>query len=198
MPLRYPVVVLDPAELQPDEPRLIRRSEYERMVELGWFEDERVELIYGVIVKMSPHGPEHDAPLSRLTELLVQGLIGRARVRVQSAFAASDGSEPEPDLAVVPPGEYDDAHPSAAWLIVEVAKSSLAKDRGPKARLYAESGVPEYWVVNLVDGLIEVHTEQRDGLYRRVIRHGRGDVVRCDRFPELEIPVGAVLKPVEK
>jgi Uma2 family endonuclease len=191
----YAARVLDPAEIQPDERRLIRRSEYERMVDLGLFEDERVELLYGVIVKMSPHGPEHDAPLARLNELLVAGLRGRARIRVQSSFAASDGSEPEPDLAVVPPGDYDDAHPSTAWLIVEVAKSSLAKDRGPKARLYAESGVPEYWVVNLVDGLIEVHTLPQDGLYRQIIRYGRKDTIRSERFADLDVAVADILRP---
>lgn len=187
--------VVDLAEIQPDERRLIRRSEYERMVDLGLFEDERVELLYGVIVKMSPHGPEHDAPLSRLNELFVAGLRGRARIRVQSSFAASDGSEPEPDLAVVPPGDYDDAHPSTAWLVVEVAKSSLAKDRGPKARLYAESGVPEYWVVNLVDGLVEVHTLPQDGLYRQIIRYGRKDVIRSEQFADLDVAVAAILRP---
>ena len=192
--MRYPTSVLDLSEIQPDEQRLLRRSEYERMVALGLFEEEQVELLYGVIVKMSPDGPEHDAPVSRLTELFVRALAGQARIRVQSAFAASDGSEPEPDLAVVPPGEYDDAHPSSAWLIVEVAKSSLAKDRGPKARLYAESGVPEYWVVNLVDTLIEVHTAPRDGLYRQITRYGVDDVIHCDRFPDLQVPVAAVLK----
>lgn len=184
------------AEIQPDEQRLIRRSEYERMVDLGLFEDERVELLYGVIVKMSPHGPEHDSALSRLTVLFVRGLSDGARVRIQSAFAASDGSEPEPDLAVVPPGDYDDAHPSTAWLVVEVAKSSLVKDRGPKARLYAEAGVSEYWVVNLVDGLIEVHTAPRAGLYRTITRYGLDDVIRSERFPTLEVPVSAVLKPM--
>jgi Uma2 family endonuclease len=194
-PLGYPALVLDPAEILPDEPRFILRAEYERMVELGLFENEQVELLYGVIVKMSPHGPEHDAPLSRLTEVFVRALAGRAIVRVQSAFAASGGSEPEPDLAVVPPGDYDAAHPCTAWHIVEVAQSSLAKDRGPKARLYAESGVREYWVVNLVDTLIEVYTEPREGLYRHITRHGLSDEIRCVRFPDVAVPVAAVLKP---
>ena len=190
----YPATVLDTAEIQPDEHRLIRRQEYERMVELGMFEDERVELLYGVIVKMSPHGPEHDSALSRLTKLFVRELGDGADVRIQSAFAASDGSEPEPDLCVVPPGEYDDAHPSTAWLIVEVSKSSLPKDRGTKARLYAEAGVSEYWVVNLVDGLVEVHTAPRACLYRQIVRYGVEDVIRSERFPALEVPVAAVLK----
>lgn len=164
------------------------------MVELGLFEGERVELLYGVIVRMSPHGPEHDGTLGRLTEHLIRGLAGRAKVRVQSGFAASDGSEPEPDIAVVPLGDYDDEHPSAAWLIVEVAKSSLAKDMGPKARLSAESGIEEYWVVNLVDDRIEVHAGPRDGLYRHLQRCSRGDRIRLRHFPEVEIAVSDVLR----
>ena len=186
--------MLDPREISPETPRPIRRCEYERMVELGLFEGERVELLYGVIIRMSPHGPEHDAALDRLTELLIRSLAGRARVRVQSGFAASDGSEPEPDIAVVAPQDYDDAHPSAAWLIVEVAKSSLAKDLGPKARLFAEAGVAEYWVVNLVDARVEVHTVPRDGLYRTIQRYSRGDTIELQHFPDCKLPVSEVLR----
>jgi Uma2 family endonuclease len=115
-------------------------------------------------------------------------------VRVQSAFAASDGSEPEPDLAVVPAGDYDDAHPSEAHLIIEVADSSLVKDRGIKAALYAESGVPEYWVVNLPDKLIEVHTDIIQGAYTRVASYRKGQIVRLQRFTDVEIPVDGVLR----
>jgi Uma2 family endonuclease len=73
------------------------------MVELGLFEGERVELLYGVVVQMSPKGTRHDAVIQRLNQLLVPALIPRAGVRIQSAFAASDGSEPEPDIAIFPP-----------------------------------------------------------------------------------------------
>ncbi len=96
---------------------------------------------------MSPHGPVHDAVPARAAKLLLMGLLDRAEVRIQGSFAASDGSEPEPDIAVVPTGEYDDTHPGVAWLVVKVAEASLRKDLGPKARLYAESGVEEYWEV---------------------------------------------------
>lgn len=164
------------------------------MVDMGIFEGERVELLYGVIIRMSPHGPEHDGALGRLTELLMLMAAGRAKIRVQSGFAASDGSEPEPDIAVVRPADYDDAHPSTAWLIVEVAKSSLAKDLGPKARLYAESRVEEYWVINLVDGVFEVHCDPRDGLYRQIRKHARGDTVQLVHFPDLRIAVSDVLR----
>jgi Uma2 family endonuclease len=187
--------VLDPVEIIPETPRPTTRAEYERMVEIGLFENERVELLYGVVVRLSPHGPEHDGVLDRLTELLVQALAGRARTRIQSSFAASDGSEPEPDVAVVPRAEYDDAHPNVAWLIVEIAKSSLAKDRGPKARLYAESTVEEYWVVNLVAQTLEVFTEPTNGLYARTQVYRRGDKVRLKHFSDVEIDVTAILRP---
>ena len=94
------------------------------MVALGLFEDERVELIDGVVLCMSPEGAPHGATIQRLNQILVLALYPRAAVRVQSSFAASDGSEPEPDVAVVRAGDYDDAHPSKADLIIEVADDS--------------------------------------------------------------------------
>ncbi len=178
----------------PDSVRPISRAEYEKMVGLDMFVDERVELLYGVIVTMTPTKPPHDGALQRLTRLLVLALDPRAAVRIQSSFAASDGSEPEPDVAVVPPGGYDDAHPSEAWLIVEVAESSLAKDRTVKARLYAESGVLEYWIVNLVDGLVEVHTDIVSGTYARVAPYRKGDSIALQKFPDVEIAVSDVLR----
>lgn len=163
------------------------------MVALGMFEGERVELLYGVIVSTSPHGPEHDSAVERLTSLLVRALHPRASVRIQSAFAASDGSEPEPDVAVVPPGDYRRAHPSKAHLVVEVAGSSLTKDRGLKARLYAESGVEEYWVVDLTHELLVVHSDIVDGAYARVVSLRRGERARLLRFPDVEVSVSEIL-----
>lgn len=189
----YAVHVLDPAEIAPETPRPLSRAEYERMVELGMFEGERVELLYGTVVSMSPHGPPHDGAIDELDERLKTALGSRAKVRVQSAFVASDGSQPEPDLAVVPRRDYRSAHPEVAWLIVEVAESSLAKDRGIKARLYAESGVPEYWVVNLVDHVVEVHREPRDGAYASVSRHDASQTLALEHFPDARISLSGVL-----
>ncbi len=186
--------MIDPSQIAPDRPRPLRRVEYERLVELGLFEGERVELLYGMVVEMSPHGPPHDAAIEELTEILVGALAGRARVRIQSAFAASDGSEPEPDVAVVPKGDYHHAHPTSAWLVVEVADSSVKKDRGLKAQLYAESGVPEYWVVNIPDRLIEVHTDIVGGAYTRVTPYRIGDTVSLSRFPDVRVPVADVIR----
>src|SRR5262249_53858607 len=146
--------------------RPIRRVEYDRMVELGMFEDERIELLRGVLVQMSPIGSRHSATVDRLTRVLVLALSDRAVVRVQNPFAATDDSEPEPDFAVVPLRDYDDAHPECAHLLVEVSESSLRIDRGVKLGIYAENGVPEYWVVNIAKRCVEVYTEPDGTAYR--------------------------------
>lgn len=186
--------MIDPSKIAPDRLRPLRRVEYERLVEIGVFEGERVELLYGMVVEMVPHGPPHDAAIEELTEILVTALAGRARVRVQSAFAASDGSEPQPDIAVVPRGDYRRAHPTEAWLIVEVAESSLKKDRGIKAQLYAESGVPEYWVVDVVARTIEVRCDIAAETYARVTTYHAGDTVVLQRFPDVQVAVSDVIR----
>lgn len=181
--------MLDPSSALPDVPRFIRRHEYEQMVAAGLFEDERVELLDGVILSMSPHGPEHDSAIERLNEVLTRALVPRATVRVQSAFAAGDGSMPEPDIAIVPRRDWSKAHPHEAFVVIEVAQSSLAKDRGTKARVHAESGVPEYWVVNVIDRIVEVHTEPLRGAYTRVTPHGRGARLVLGAFPDVGLDV---------
>jgi Uma2 family endonuclease len=181
------------AQLATEQPRLIRREEYETMVAVGLFEGDRVELLYGVIVRMRPKGPRHESAIEHLNELFVRGLTGRATVRVQSSFAASDGSEPEPDIAVVPRGDYSASHPAVAHLIIEVADSSLPTDRGTKAKLYAECGIPEYWIVNVRDGLMEVCTEIVSGAYTRVVPFRRGESIVPLAFSDLAIAVAEVL-----
>jgi len=173
--------------------RPLRRVEYDKLVEAGVFEDERVELLYGIIIRMSPIGPPHASAVAALNELLILRLAGRASVRVQSSIEASDDSQPEPDVAVVPRNNYRQAHPSDALLIIEVADSSLTKDRGIKAKLYAECGVPEYWVVNVRDDLVEVHTEIVGGAYTRVEPHRPGSRIRLTAFPDVEIDVRDIL-----
>jgi Uma2 family endonuclease len=142
---------------------------------------------------MSPKGPPHESALQRLNALLVPRLAGRAVVRIQGSFAASDGSEPEPDVAVVPLGEYRDAHPAEAHLLIEVADSSLSVDRRIKAGLYAESGVPEYWIVNVRDGVVEVHTEIVAGSYTRVQPFRPGGVIQLGAFSDVTVAVSDVL-----
>ncbi len=94
--------------------RPLRRVEYDKLIELGAFQDEKIELLEGVLVRMSPIGPPHSSAVQKLNAILTPTLAARAAVRIQSPFAALDLSEPEPDVAVVPAGSYDQAHPDKA------------------------------------------------------------------------------------
>ena len=174
--------------------RPLRRVEYDQLVALGAFQDERIELLEGALVAMSPIGAPHNGAVQKLNRLLVLALEGRAAVRCQSSFAALEFSEPEPDFAVVPPGDYDLDHPSEAYLIIEVAESSLAMDRGKKLRLYASCTIPEYWVVNLPERCIEVYTQPMPGAYAGVERYERGQSIRLVAFPDISFAVSDVLK----
>jgi len=137
--------------------------------------------------------PSHEAAIHRLTRLLVVAIGTRAWVRVNSSWAADDWSEPQPDLSVVPPGDYEEVFPSKSWLLIEVSISSLRKDRNIKGPIYAECGVPEYWVVNLKDGQIEVHTDPKDGRYQKIERFKKGTKIRLVQLPDVELSVDDIL-----
>jgi Uma2 family endonuclease len=181
-------------DFAPDEIRPLRRAEYDKLVALGAFDGEKIELLHGALVAMSPTGTPHASAMQMLTVLLVRALSDRAAIRVQLPFAAGDDSEPEPDFAVVPPGDYLDDHPREAWLVVEVAESSLRHDRGVKRRLYAECGVPEYWFVNLSERVFEVHSSPAGGDYTAVTRYAEGEAIRPSQFPDVELRVDDVIK----
>jgi Uma2 family endonuclease len=174
--------------------RPLLRVEYEQLGALGFFDEERVELLRGRMVRMSNRGPDHDGALERLNEILVIALVGRARVRIQSALAALEDSMPQPDVAVVDPGDHDDAHPTSAALVIEVSKTSLSLDRKVKTSIYAECGVSEYWIVNLVDGVIEVARNPENGVYREAFSVSRDDTLTLVRFPDVAIPVSRILR----
>jgi Uma2 family endonuclease len=174
--------------------RPLRRVEYDKLIELGAFQNEHIELLEGLLVPMSPIGPPHHSTVQRLMELMLPALIGRATVRIQGPFAALDLSEPEPDIAIVPLGDYYTTHPDRAYLIIEVAESSLAIDRGVKKRLYATCNVPEYWIVNLVERHIEVYTEPSNSAYGKSQRYDREQTLRPTHFVDLEVPVASILK----
>ncbi len=176
--------------------RPLRRVEFDRMVELGVFdEDEHIELLDGVLFSMSPQGETHSDCSGVLMTLLIRRLGDRVSVRAHSPFAAGEYSEPEPDVGVYPPRTYGQGHPDKAFLIVEVADSSLRKDRGLKSEIYAENGVPQYWVVDLVHGTVEVRTEPVDGQYARLQTYRRGERIPLIAFPDVEIATDDFLPP---
>ena len=164
------------------------------MVELGLFDNEKVELLRGFIVRMSPQKSRHAGAVQYLTHFFVQALLptGRASVRVQLPIAVGPDSEPEPDIALVPMGGYRDRHPETAFLVIEVAETSLAADRD-KADVYSEGGIAEYWIVDTVHDLVEVRTDVVDGVYTRVTPYRRGEIVAPLAFPDLSLPVSDLL-----
>jgi Uma2 family endonuclease len=152
-----------------------RRAEYDRLVELGMFIGERLELLDGLLVVGEPQGSSHAATVVHIGQVLTSTFGAGWHARLQAPLALDDDSEPEPDVAIVVGAarDYFAAHPSTAALVVEVAESSLRLARRFKAELYARAGLPEYWIVNLVDRTIEVHREPGagttgDALYRSV------------------------------
>lgn len=175
--------------------RLLRRSEYDRLVSSGAFERERLELLYGQLVTMRPQGTAHAFSLQRLSKSLTLALGQQADVRIQLPLAASDDSEPEPDVAVVDIGDYLDDHPSACHLVIEVADSSRKTDLELKARLYAEMSVPDYWVVDLARRELVVHRDPAADRYREVRTFGAGASIEVLRFPDIVVRVDDVLPP---
>jgi Uma2 family endonuclease len=183
------MTMLDTAQLTPEQLRPIRRAEYDAMGEAGLFLDERVELIDGVIIRMTPRGPLHDSVLERLNELLMPRLVGRARVQIQLAFAASDWSEPEPDLAVIPLEATRTEHPSRALLVVEVAMSSLRFDRTTKAAVYARAGIPYYWVIDAEHRAVNAYAEPTEDGYGTSVRHEHDAVLEVPGFEDVRVSV---------
>ena len=156
------VMAMEPATAEPADLTRYTVERYFTLVEEGVLEPEdRVELLEGVVVSMSPRNPRHDTVIALVAEALAVAVSQRAAIRVQSSVIIGRYSAPEPDVAVVSgkTRDYMTAHPSTALLIVEVADSTLPQDRLTKSRLYAAAGVPEYWIVNLRDGCVEVWRE---------------------------------------
>ena len=179
------------------------RVEYERLVDLGVFKPgERLELLDGLLVVREPQSAPHSATIRAVEEALRAAFGTGWDVRGQLPIALDDESEPEPDIAVVPGSyrEYRQEHPTRAVLVVEVAGSSLAYDRRHKGAAYARAGIPEYWIVNRVDDVLEVYRTPAASelapsgwLYTNVRRLGRGDVVSPLAAPAARIAVSDLL-----
>jgi Uma2 family endonuclease len=172
--------------------RRFTRKEYYRMAEVGILgEEDRVELIRGEIVEMSPPGRHHRAFVINLTRLLSRRLPEHVSVSVQNPLPLSDDTEPQPDLAVLRSRDvsYKDREAWAedALLVIEVADSSLAYDRSTKRRLYAEAGIPEYWVVDCSAETVEVHRGPGPDGYRDVRLVTGAATLAPQAFPDVAL-----------
>jgi len=178
--------------------RLFTVDEYHQMGETGILsEDDRVELIDGEIIEMSPIGRRHAACVDRLTRLFVTRLGKSAIVRVQNPILLTPRSEPQPDLALLWPRDdfYASGHPQPAdiLLVVEVAETSASFDREVKMPRYAQAAVPEAWLVDLSAGRVEVYRNPGAGGYEHLETASTGDHLVPLGFPHIPISVDEVL-----
>jgi Uma2 family endonuclease len=180
-------------------PRRFSRSEYHRLAEIGVLKpDERVELLDGIIYNMAPMGPFHGGVSNTFVGYLWQIAQGRWVVWTQSPVALSKASEPEPDIALLAPADhcYMQRHPTPddVFLIIEISDSSLGLDRGIKLPLYAKSAIPEVWILNLREKVVEVYREPSAGIYSRSENFRAGQHVTLSAFPNVNIPVTDIFR----
>lgn len=174
MTLASPVPAESPPRAGPTR-HLISVGEWFRMGEAGILApDARYELIDGEIVDMSPIGPPHAGKTNRLTAILAEALHGRAIVSAQNPIILGDFSAPQPDVAILRYRDdyYEQSHPTApdVLLLIEVADTSLAYDRGAKLTLYARYRVPEVWIVDIPGGHLDIHRDPDGARYTRQFR----------------------------
>jgi Uma2 family endonuclease len=188
---------------EPVRTRRWTRTEYGRLIEIGVFDvGEHVELLGGEILVAEPQSSPHYTAIGLVEDALARALGPGWLVRAQGPLALDDESEPEPDVAAVPGAvrDYGREHPARPALIVEVAESSLALDRAHKGSLYARAGVADYWVLNLVDRVLEIYRQPiTDTLASFGWRYGSRQTLGPEASvsplaaPEAHIRVGAFL-----
>ena len=173
------------------------------MVDAGILgEDERVELIQGVLVEMSPQHRAHARVIEWLTRHLNRSLGDEYAVLPQLPLTLGEFSEPEPDVSVVPArrASADTEHPKEAYLVVEVSRGSLKADRQVKGAMYASAGIPEYWIVNLDERVLEVYRdpERTAGRYRQRLDLGPAESVEALAVAGLSVRVADLLGEAER
>jgi Uma2 family endonuclease len=173
-------------------------SDYYKMAKEGILSpDDRVELIEGEIVEMTPIGSRHFAAVNRLNRALVREVGDRGIVSIQNPVFLSDRSMPQPDLVLLAPSQDDYESgipgPDKAFLVAEVADSSLQYDTLTKIPLYAQSGVPEVWLVDLVLNRIEVYRKPSEGVFTDQQTFERGQSLSPLAFPDIVISVEEVI-----
>lgn len=182
------------------EPQLRRFtvSEYYAMVEAGILnEDDRVELLDGVIFEMAPMAGPHIGGINRFTRILPAAIGERAILQVQCPVRLDDSTEPEPDLALLRECAdfYDSgpAGPEDVLLLIEVSDTTADYDRSEKLPRYARAGIPEVWISVLPEGIIEAHADPSGGVYTRKSIYAPGDTITPGCFPDIALPVDRIL-----
>lgn len=177
-------------------------DEYHRLIDLGFLtEDDRVELIRGEIMQMAAKGTPHTVCCSNLIGELAGLLASRATLRCQDPIILPSNSEPEPDFVIAKKrsDNYLSAHPNASdiLLVIEIADSTLKYDQEVKSSLYAEAGIPDYWIFNLVKNHLETYSEPYQELQggfgysvQRIVLPNKVVALPC--FPDLSLDLSKV------
>jgi Uma2 family endonuclease len=182
--------------------QLLRRKftveQYHKMLESGILtEDDRVELIRGEIIEMSPIETKHAACVNRLINLLVQLLGKRVIVAAQNPIRLNDNSEPQPDVALLKPRDdfYATAHPRPQdiFLLIEVADSTIEYDLEEKIPLYAEANIIEVWLVDINEQIVKVYQQPTAAGYQIVQKFASGQNLSITAFPDVNISINKIL-----
>jgi Uma2 family endonuclease len=173
-------------------------EEFHKLAEAGILdEDDRVELLDGELVIMSPIGYRHALTVNRLNEFFVERSRRRYLVSPQNPVVLAEVSEPQPDVVLVRRSsevyQESNPHPKDVFLLIEVADASLPYNRGPKLRAYARAGISEFWIVNLAEDVIETYREPAGESYQTTARFGRGQTVAPLAFPDLAVAVSDIV-----
>ncbi|MGQ0568349.1 MAG: Uma2 family endonuclease [Armatimonadota bacterium] len=186
----------DLLEDETGKPRRFTMDEYYRLAEAGILsEDDRVELVEGQIVEMTPIGSRHADCVNRLNMLLATSLGRRAIVSVQNPVGLGKRTEPQPDLALLRPRSYATAHPGPGdvLLMIEVCDTSIRHDREVTLPLYARAGIPEVWLVDLQENVVEVHRQPSPQGYEHVQRRAGDQRLAPQALPDVSVLVGEIL-----
>ena len=180
--------------------KLFTVDEYHRMAEVGILpETHRFELVRGEIIEMAIPGSPHSGRVNRLTYLFVSRLGQAVIVSGQNPVALDAKSEPMPDLALLEPRSdfYTAAHPSPedVLLVVEVSDTTVRYDSSVKASLYAEAGIPEYWLLDVNKDVLVVRVDPVAGEYRSVQILHRGEAVSPRKLPSTSFTIDEILGP---
>jgi len=172
-------------------------EEYRRMGEANVFlSGVRVELIEGEIVDISPIGKRHAARVEALDELLRERLRRTVNIRVQSSVQLDDHSEPEPDISVLKRRddfyEHELPKPEDVLLLIEVSDTTLEYDSKVKVPLYAHSGIPEVWIINLKDERVEMFAAPSGGAYQTTATFSRDEEIQSNSLAALRLKVAEI------
>ncbi|GGA27709.1 Uma2 family endonuclease [Okeania sp. KiyG1] len=178
--------------------RLFTVDQYYQMLEAGILtENERVELIRGEIVKMSPIGIHHSACVKRLNKLFILRLAETVTVGIQDPVKLNDNSEPEPDISLLQqrPDFYRTQHPQPedVFLLIEVSDTTVKYDQEVKIPLYAENNIAEVWLVNLPQKCLEVYRQPTANGYQTVQTFKSGETVTIQALPNFTFTVDEIL-----